>query len=82
MALVDLDGDGFLDIVTADFTDNTVSVLMNKGNGTFKPRTTVLVGNGKGSFSPIRGTDTIHVGLNSTSCGVNLLFINSHLVPD
>lgn len=46
VAVADLDGDGFGDIVTADFTDNTVSILMNKGNGTFKPRTTVLVGNG------------------------------------
>ena len=46
VTLADLDGDGFLDIVTADFTDNTISVLMNKGNGTFQPRTTVLVGNG------------------------------------
>ncbi|HSN16780.1 MAG TPA: FG-GAP-like repeat-containing protein [Gammaproteobacteria bacterium] len=45
-AVADLNGDGKPDIVTADFRDNTVSVLLNKGNGTFAARSTVLVGNG------------------------------------
>lgn len=46
LAVADLNGDGKPDIVTADFTDNTVSVLLNKGNGTFAARSTMLVGNG------------------------------------
>ena len=46
VAVADLTGDGFPDIVTTDFTDNTVSVLRNKGDGTFGARTIINVGNG------------------------------------
>jgi hypothetical protein len=38
--LVDVNGDGKLDIVTQN-ADGTISVLLNKGNGTYKPGTLV-----------------------------------------
>jgi hypothetical protein len=38
--LVDVNGDGKLDIVTEN-ADGTISVLLNKGNGTYKPGTLV-----------------------------------------
>ena len=46
VVLVDLNGDGKPDIVTADYLDNTLSVLLNKGDGTFGARTVVTVGFG------------------------------------
>ena len=38
LSVGDFNGDGVLDLATADHWDNTVSVLLGKGNGTFKPR--------------------------------------------
>ena len=38
VAIADLFGDGKLDIITADASDNAVSVLLGNGNGTFLPR--------------------------------------------
>jgi hypothetical protein len=42
--VADFNGDGLLDLVTANQTDNTVSVLLGKGDGTFQPRATTAVG--------------------------------------
>jgi hypothetical protein len=36
LALVDLNRDGILDVVVADFNGNTVNVLLGKGDGTFQ----------------------------------------------
>ncbi len=45
----DLNGDGFPDLVTANVTDNTFSVLLNKGDGTgrFNPATSYPGGGGQ-----------------------------------
>ena len=43
---VDFDGDGFLDIVTANTGGVNVSVLLGNGDGTFDPRTDYTVGSG------------------------------------
>src|SRR5262249_6247329 len=46
VALGDFNGDGALDLVTAnDGTGNLVSVLLNNGDGTFQPRRSYSVGN-------------------------------------
>ncbi|HEX7964474.1 MAG TPA: FG-GAP-like repeat-containing protein [Gammaproteobacteria bacterium] len=44
VAVADVNGDGSPDIVTANFTDNDVSVLLNKGDGTFKGQATYATG--------------------------------------
>jgi hypothetical protein len=41
--LADLDGDDDLDIATADFADDTVSMLPNNGNGVFANRTSETI---------------------------------------
>ena len=37
MTVADLNGDGKTDIIAANDVDNTVSVLLGNGNGTFQP---------------------------------------------
>ncbi len=44
VAVGDFNGDGILDLVTANYLDNTVSVLLGKGDGTFAPQVTYAVG--------------------------------------
>ena len=45
----DLNGDGKIDLATANWEDGTASVLLNKGNGTFLPSTSYAAGH---PFSP------------------------------
>jgi hypothetical protein len=42
LAVGDFNGDGRLDLVTANHDDDTVSVLMGNGDGTFRPRVDYL----------------------------------------
>src|SRR5262249_26254512 len=44
IALADFDGDGHIDIAVANYFGFTVSVLRNRGNGTFEPAVDYLVG--------------------------------------
>ena len=44
VAVADLNGDGKLDIITANGNSNTVSVLLGNGDGTFQPPQTFAVG--------------------------------------
>ncbi|GGO41328.1 FG-GAP repeat domain-containing protein [Deinococcus humi] len=46
IALADIDGDGRLDLVTANSGANTVSVLLGQSGGTFAPQVTYGVGAG------------------------------------
>ena len=50
VALGDVDGDGDLDFVTANFYDYTASVRLNDGTGTFAGTQEVAVGLGAGNF--------------------------------
>ncbi len=40
----DFNGDGILDVATANQQSNTVSVLLGVGNGTFKPGVSITLG--------------------------------------
>ena len=42
VALGDLNGDGHLDIVTANYGDSTLSILLGQGDGTFTPGTPIV----------------------------------------
>jgi len=44
VAVGDFNGDGNLDVATANSTSNTISVLLGKGNGTFAPRVDYVTG--------------------------------------
>ena len=44
MAVADFNGDGIPDIVTSNRGDNTVSVLLGNGDGTFEPEETFPTG--------------------------------------
>jgi len=46
LAIGDLDGDGDLDLATANAENGTVSILLNTGNGTFANHVTYPVGGG------------------------------------
>jgi hypothetical protein len=46
LAVTDLKGDGKPDIITADSGSNTVSVLLDQGDGSFGPTETVPLGHG------------------------------------
>lgn len=46
MATGDFNKDNLVDMVTANYSDNTVSVLFGNANGTFQARTTFAVGSG------------------------------------
>jgi hypothetical protein len=48
--LADMTGDGDLDIITANAGNNTVSVLLNHGDGTFAPAQTYVTG-GSGAYA-------------------------------
>ena len=44
VAVADLDGDGKVDLVTPDYSDNTASVLLGNGNGTFRAKQSLATG--------------------------------------
>ena len=44
MVVADLTGDGIPDLVVANYNDDTVSVLIGKGDGTFLPQEVFPVG--------------------------------------
>jgi hypothetical protein len=44
VAVADLDGDGKADLVAVNSIDNTISVLLSNGDGTFRPAVTYAVG--------------------------------------
>ncbi len=50
VAVGDLNGDGIPDIVTANRIDDTVSVFLGTGNGTFLPPQTYAIGQGVASL--------------------------------
>jgi hypothetical protein len=51
IAAADLDADGHLDLLTADFGTNVVSVLLGRGDGTFQPPLAFSTASTPGQFS-------------------------------
>ena len=51
VAINDFNGDGDLDLVIANEAQNTATILMGKGDGTFTAGTTLLTGAGPSSFA-------------------------------
>jgi hypothetical protein len=49
--VADLNGDGKLDVVTANFGDGTIQWFAGHGDGTFSPAATIPVGNGPDSIA-------------------------------
>ncbi|WP_292517316.1 FG-GAP-like repeat-containing protein [Mesorhizobium sp.] len=67
--LADVNGDGSLDIVTANYSDGSISVLLNDGSGGYQARTAYYVGSptvqvaiadidGNGSLDLLASSDT------------------------
>src|SRR5580700_10041682 len=44
VALADFNGDGILDIATADQVDDAVSIMLGNGDGTFQPQVEYATG--------------------------------------
>ena len=59
VAVADLSGDGKLDLVTANFFANTVSMLLGDGHGSFAPQQTFAVPGGPNAVTvaPVIGDD-------------------------
>ena len=86
----DVNNDGKLDLVVANRTSSTVSVLL--GNGIFQAKTDYVTGtypfnlsigdmNGDGKLDVVsvcQGTSTVTVALNTTSTGPSVSAINRH----
>ena len=53
LAIADIDGDTFNDVVVVNFADATVSVLLNQGDGTFGPAIEVGVGTSPRSIDAV-----------------------------
>jgi len=84
VTLGDLNGDGVLDIITADRSSNTASIMLGNGDGSFKARSTVATGswprsvtlgdlNGDGVLDIItadNGSSTASIMLGKTQSGV------------
>ncbi len=83
IALGDLNGDGKLDIVTADFNSNSVSILINDGINGFKSAEVLSVGDDANNpnslaLADLNGDGKLDiVTANLTSNNVSILFNNA-----
>ena len=53
IAVGDINGDGELDLITANYGTNTLTVLTNNGSGVFGSNATLVVGNGPFSVAAV-----------------------------
>ncbi|MBC8122992.1 MAG: VCBS repeat-containing protein [Gemmatimonadaceae bacterium] len=75
MTAGDLDRDGDLDLATANGISNSVSVLKNKGNGTFTTAQTIAVGTSPGSITvgDLDGDGDLDLATGNRSSSVSVL---------
>ncbi len=77
IAAADLNGDGFIDLVVANFPDNNLTVLMGNGDGTFTPtRASPLTGHGPQGIAigDFNGDGNLDIAVtNSTDSNLSIL---------
>src|SRR5260221_8858409 len=75
-ALGDFDGDGRLDLVTANVTGGSLSVFLGNGDGTFRPFSTIPAGTNPYSIAvaDLDGDGTLDLAVAQVSTGGILLF--------
>jgi hypothetical protein len=74
VAVADVNGDGFMDIVAANFTTNNVSILLGNNNGTFGAATNFADGSGGpywAMFADINGDGKQDIVTGDTRSGQN-----------
>ncbi|MES3005010.1 MAG: FG-GAP-like repeat-containing protein [Patescibacteria group bacterium] len=81
IALGDVNGDGFVDIVSTNHGSDTVSVLINNGNGTFATKVDYATGDGPfyvalGDFDGNGKLDIVTTNNNTTTASVLLNVAN------
>jgi hypothetical protein len=85
----DFNGDGILDIVTANSGDNTISLLLGNGDGTFKAATSIAVGispvtiaagdfNGDGNWDLAVGNQGSPANNSNTGASIQILLGDGH----
>ncbi len=80
VTVVDLNADGNADIATANFLDNTISVFLNNGSGTYASAVTYAAGNGPTSIAAgdVNGDGKVDLVVTSTSDNQISVFINNN----
>src|SRR5580704_12068064 len=70
IATGDFNGDGVIDFAVANATDNTVSILLGKPDGTFAPQVTYATGAGPVGITPgdFNGDGNLDLAVTNAGC--------------
>lgn len=71
----DVNNDGFMDLITANYGDNTLTILTNNGNGSFGSYATINVGSGPVSVTAADVNGDGHVDLACVNYNGNTLTV-------
>jgi methionine-rich copper-binding protein CopC len=76
----DVNADGYADIITANYLGNSISVLLNNGNGTFAAAVDYAAGNGPTSVAAgdVNGDGKVDLVATSTTDNQLSVFINNN----
>jgi type II secretory pathway component GspD/PulD (secretin) len=75
LALADFNGDGHPDIAVANQADNTISIFLGAGDGTFPTRTDISVGNSPSGIAVGDFNDDNNIDIAVTNSGDNTVSI-------